>query len=77
MKRKNTDKSFAGKLGASARWKDHIKIQTTLIRVQKNDADSILCMAALSGISSSAVVHSLLEHSSYNIRTSTRSKVDT
>ena len=68
--------SRAGKVGSAARWKDHIKVQTTLIRVLKNDADSFTRLASLSSSSVATVVHSLLEHSSDYIRTSKCSQVN-
>lgn len=62
--------SRAGKVGSAARWKDHIKVETTLIRILKNDAVSILRLASSSRSSVASIVHSLLEHSSYNFRAS-------
>ena len=74
--KKHRQCSYAGELGAESRWRGHVKIPTTLIRVQKNDAVSLTRLASLSSSSGATVVHSLLEHCSDYIRTSKCSQVN-
>lgn len=54
-------KSAAGKLGAASRWKDHVKLSTTLIRVYKNDADYLANLAAVSSSSVAVLVSRLIQ----------------
>ena len=37
-------RSFAGKRGASSRWKDHVKKPTTHIRIYQDDYDKLVSM---------------------------------
>lgn len=53
--------SFAGKLGAASRWKHHVKIPSTLIRVNKNDADYLTNLAAVSSLSVAVLVSRLIQ----------------
>lgn len=54
-------KSAAGKLGAASRWKNHVKIPTTLIRVNKNDADYLTDLASFSGNSVAVLVSRIIQ----------------
>lgn len=54
-------KSFAGKLGAASRWKNHVKISTTLIRVNKNDAAFLTDLASCYGISVGVLVSRIIQ----------------
>lgn len=52
-------KSFAGKLGSASRWKDHVKVETTLIRVNTYDRDFLVCLASDNSLSVASVVSRL------------------
>lgn len=60
-KNKSVQHSKAGKIGAASRWKNHVKIQTILIRVNKNDADFFTSLASRSGLSVAVLVHRFVQ----------------
>ena len=49
--------SRAGKAGSAARWKNHVKLETTLIRVLKNDSYCIGVLARRLHASAADIVH--------------------
>ena len=53
--------SYAGKIGSASRWKDHKKIETTFIRVYKDDASYITSLASSLGVSVGVLVHRFIQ----------------
>lgn len=41
----SSDCSRAGRLGASMRWENHVKVSTSLIRINTYDRDYLFCLA--------------------------------
>lgn len=52
--------SVAGIAGAASRWKDHVKLETTHIRILKNDSDCIGVLSRRFGVAASSIVHCCL-----------------
>lgn len=50
------DCSNAGKLGASIRWENHVKVSTSLIRINTHDRDYLSDLAARRCVSVGRVV---------------------
>lgn len=51
--------SNAGKLGSSLRWLNHVKVETSLIRVNAYDRDFLVGLAAANSLSVASVVSRL------------------
>ena len=56
-----SDCSRAGQLGASIRWENHVKVSTSLIRINTNDRDYLSTLAARSRVSVGCVVARLCD----------------
>ena len=56
--------SKAGKLGCAVRWSDHVKIETALIRINKNDHLRLSALSRRYRLSIASVVHTCIEHCS-------------
>ena len=62
-KKNNVDRhSFAGKLGAAARWKDHEKKSTKLVRMFKDDYDFLANSSHGLGLPVIIMVHRCIQH---------------
>ena len=59
-KKKSSAHSFAGSCGAASRWKDHVKLETTHIRILKNDSDCIAVLSRRFRVAASSIVHCCL-----------------
>lgn len=56
QKKISSDCSRAGQIGASIRWENHVKVSTSLIRINTHDRDYLSCLAARRGVSVGRVV---------------------
>ena len=56
-----SDCSRAGKIGASIRWDNHVKVSTSLIRINTHDRDYLSTLAARFRVSVGCVVARLCD----------------
>ena len=59
---KDQKKSKAGKIGSAVRWKNHIKVKTTQIRVNSHDSAFLASLARSHRLSVVALVSRLCEY---------------
>ena len=61
QKQISSDCSRAGQLGASIRWENHVKVSTSLIRINTYDRDYLSRLAARRRVSVGCIVGSVCD----------------